>query len=775
MSYEQATRKRKKTVTIKRSAVESFFKHIALGGVGFLISSVSIFGEIAPFAFGALASLSMRDKAGGRIGLLCVAGGYFAKGIVGVVQLSACMIVFILIRGLSSKKTGTLACAVSACAGCALTGVVLAYIANMDVIHYIYALGEGVIAFASCFIFQLGFSCMLRLFESGKRSSVELLSLYLCAALACAGIGGIFTLGWNIALGMSAFLLLVCIYYVGQAEAAVMSCVFGVVFAVALNMGFGVVGMLSVSAVIASLVSRFDKYAVSLVYAAAVSVCSYILESDTIASDILSVLIGAALFIAAGNLVFDKKHMKAKSSDDKVFLTGQAANRILQTEIELQKSMIKEISKNITEYEQKEIKNPSKEIAKQLASDICRNCSRYASCWKYDSERTYYAVKDVVSAYLSDDNVSYDNIPGEFESICVQAPIMFKTMSIMLDAYRVKQNHNIKNNKFKRLMSEQFKHLARVLDKMYLQLSKGLLVDTEESSYAYESVLAGGVNIESLVVMEDFYKKQKVFVTSGRSLSSEESKNDIPNILSEALKRNISYDYEMNVNGERGSYSYCYAEEYKYKLAVGVRGCTKENSETSGDGVSNIILSNGLHLLALCDGMGSGKNANIQSTRVLNMFEELLNAGFDEDSAIQTVNSILVLDDNEEIFVALDLFLFDLNKGLGEFVKAGAAPTFLRRGKELVKLEMDTLPLGILEEIHVKKSTKSFKRGDYLYFMSDGFFDSYNTEDIIIKQRILEYEYRNPQKIADALFYDALSATGGEAIDDITIVVARIR
>jgi len=157
------------------------------------------------------------------------------------------------------------------------------------------------------------------------------------------------------------------------------------------------------------------------------------------------------------------------------------------------------------------------------------------------------------------------------------------------------------------------------------------------------------------------------------------------------------------------------------------------------------------------------------------MYEELVNAGFAEEAATEAVNSVLALNGDEELFVTLDLFLFDLEKGLGEYIKAGASPSYIKRGKTIEKVEMDSLPLGILDETQVAKEERAFQIGDTLYFMSDGFFDSFHNDEGLIREHISRYDYRNPQKIADSLYEDALSLTGGEAVDDITIVIARVR
>ena len=157
------------------------------------------------------------------------------------------------------------------------------------------------------------------------------------------------------------------------------------------------------------------------------------------------------------------------------------------------------------------------------------------------------------------------------------------------------------------------------------------------------------------------------------------------------------------------------------------------------------------------------------------MLEVLLNAGFDETKALDMINSVLVLDDSREIFAALDLFLFDLNKGIGEFVKAGACPSYIKRGRDTKKISYDSLPMGILEETHIHKGIQKFAKGDYVYFMSDGFFESVGSDEDYIRSSLLRHDYRNPQKVADALFTDALEKAGNIARDDVSIMVVKVR
>ena len=54
--------------------------------------------------------------------------------------------------------------------------------------------------------------------------------------------------------------------------------------------------------------------------------------------------------------------------------------------------------------------------------------------------------------------------------------------------------------------------------------------------------------------------------------------------------------------------------------------------------------------------------------------------------AINLVNSVLVLGSEEDVTCTIDMSIVDLFSGEVEFVKIGAAPTYLRRESRLISL-----------------------------------------------------------------------------------------
>ncbi|MCL1912687.1 MAG: SpoIIE family protein phosphatase [Eubacteriaceae bacterium] len=773
MSFEEVTQKKRRLPKVGKKTLISFFKLILTAIVAFFVSSVCLFDNMAPFAFSAMAFLTIRSNTSEKAAFICIIGAYMGGSMNAALQAVIVLVLLLAVKTLAMGRISILGMSLVAGISTLAIGLGVSYFAKSDALSHIYAAIQAAIVFASTHIFYIGVQGFPTVFDAKRRTNIEFCCVAVLVSLAACGLARMLPFQVDVLMALAAFFCLFSSLYIGPMESFIFGAISSLVFMASYNAPFEAVGLLCVASLCCAIARPAGRFATSGLFVAAISGGAFLLDWEAAHITTLSSVAGAAAFLAMSSILKNLATSSQPATMGKAELTSLAMNRIIASEIELQKSMIKEISRNISKTEVGVYPKPAKEISKQLAADSCASCPKYTSCWDGEAELTYALICDVSDLYLENSAVPFSALPDEFKLHCMQAPMMFKMICALLDGLKAKQNNQLKSNKFKQLANEQFKHLSQVLDKLYLQISRGLAINEDESAYTLLALQGAGINIDSAITITDFNRRQKVYLTSVEPLANETVKIDVPAYLTESLRTNMVFDYSLAVGGGK-EHSYCYVEDYKHKITYGARGGVKSDYDTSGDNISTCVLSNGYFMLALCDGMGSGKNAGMQSERVLSMFEELLNSGFDENASTHIVNSILLLDENEA-FVTLDLFLFDLDKGLGEFIKAGGAPTYIKRDNELVRVEMETLPLGILEETHVKKSTRPFKKGDFLYFMSDGFYESFSNEDNAIEESISKHNYRNPQKIADMLFDEALANTGGEAVDDVTIVVARIR
>ena len=224
--------------------------------------------------------------------------------------------------------------------------------------------------------------------------------------------------------------------------------------------------------------------------------------------------------------------------------------------------------------------------------------------------------------------------------------------------------------------------------------------------------------------------------------------------------------------------SYTYVAEDKQNIQIGVARATKTGSSMSGDSSIQTRLDDGKYLLAISDGMGSGKEAKKSSKTAISMLEKLLTSGFDKDTSLKLINSTLEMAaGQEDMYATLDIAILDLYAKQLEFIKNGACPTYVKHGKQVEILKAIGLPTGIVEDIDLVVYERDLVEGDILVMCSDGVIDStteYMNKELWLQFLLEEIETQDAQKIADLILQEAIDNGYGTQKDDMTVIVARI-
>lgn len=226
-----------------------------------------------------------------------------------------------------------------------------------------------------------------------------------------------------------------------------------------------------------------------------------------------------------------------------------------------------------------------------------------------------------------------------------------------------------------------------------------------------------------------------------------------------------------------GFYTVTFGTARQFDIETGIAGVAKGGEAMSGDSHSTVELSSGKYAIALSDGMGNGWRANGESQAALSILQKLLASGMDERLAIKSVNSVLLLRSQEEMFATIDLALVDLNSGRTSFLKIGSTPSFIKRGHTIIPITAHNLPAGILQDIDVDAVRVDLFPGDILIMMTDGVYDAPGThgnKERWMQRMIREIPFVDAQTYADAILEHAIRYQDGRIRDDMTVVVARV-
>lgn len=222
--------------------------------------------------------------------------------------------------------------------------------------------------------------------------------------------------------------------------------------------------------------------------------------------------------------------------------------------------------------------------------------------------------------------------------------------------------------------------------------------------------------------------------------------------------------------------TYYFLEEPVYHLLTGVAKAVKETEHISGDNYSFYEAEDGRMVTILSDGMGSGEKACSGSERVIELTERLLEAGFRKEAAIQMINGALAAAGQEENMSTLDLCDMNLYTGECEFIKVGAACTYIKRGRLVDRLSAQNFPLGVFGQLEPEVLYRTLQNGDYVIMLSDGVMDalSQGIGEEVLPEIIGKMEFSNPNEIANQILAYCLKQSKGQIRDDITVLVVGV-
>ena len=205
--------------------------------------------------------------------------------------------------------------------------------------------------------------------------------------------------------------------------------------------------------------------------------------------------------------------------------------------------------------------------------------------------------------------------------------------------------------------------------------------------------------------------------------------------------------------------------EIRFTAELAVGSAARSGSEVSGDRGATCRDRWGNFYVLLCDGMGTGPEARLESDRAARLLAGLLEAGVPPDEAMAQLNGFYVLRKGS-VFSTVDLVMLSLSTGEGRLYKWGAAPSYLLRGKAVEKIGTASPPPGCgVGSAHAAgQYPLSLKEGETLFLVSDGAFGE-ETE-----KRIAELRSGTVRDLAGCLI-----TLGEHGDDDRTVAVLRLR
>ena len=323
-------------------------------------------------------------------------------------------------------------------------------------------------------------------------------------------------------------------------------------------------------------------------------------------------------------------------------------------------------------------------------------------------------------------------------------------------------------------MAEQFLHMADKLSQVAGQSYQFVPEQDKQYKQLAKYMKKEGLEMKHLYFMENENRDGVLEITM-RAISDKER---IP-VAEVAELLGLYYDMRLK-RSVRSPYfvdqeyrSFTFVQEPAFCVLSGQATAVKDGEEISGD---NILVSesvDGHVYFMLADGVGSGRQANIQSEMVLEFVEKFLASGYTKETAIQVLNGLILQDGEEAAMSTLDVCDMNLYKGVCEFSKIGAAASFHKRDYLVEKIWMENLPLGAFGTMDLDVVRRRLEEGDYIIMLTDGILDGLMAcgQEERLTEFISHLSVKNPRDMAQKILQYSISLCKGNIQDDMSVLV----
>ena len=404
----------------------------------------------------------------------------------------------------------------------------------------------------------------------------------------------------------------------------------------------------------------------------------------------------------------------------------------------------------------------------ELKGKLCVDCPEKNRCHKLYSDETEKIFMALIDKAFANGRVTLIDIPTTLTGRCFKVNQLVYAINDLISQYKSYATLVGNIDASKVLISEQLYGVSDVLKRLADETKKSVDFDDGLEKKISDELLYNDVVCSDVIV----YHKNENIVSCTIEVKKEDSlKSKISSIISKIVKSKMVVENDQT-SPHAGWQILTLKNAPKYDVIFGTSACTKTSSTKSGDTYSLIRIEEGKILMALCDGMGSGEKAQRTSTTAISLVENFYKAGFQSDIILSCVNKFLSLG-GEDTFSCLDMSIIDLNSGAVDFIKLGATLGFIKHSDTITTVGCESLPLGIISTMSPTIKTNIVKSGDMIILATDGVADSFASDeeytDFINNTKTL-----NPQELADKIMDKALENNHGVAVDDMTILVAKV-
>ncbi|MCI8291220.1 MAG: SpoIIE family protein phosphatase [Clostridia bacterium] len=775
-------------------------QNIIIYVLSFLVSTVSIKDGITPFAMAFFVAACSSTIPAGAILVTTSIGTIVSFGANAFLTYFLTILIFLLTivflkpyvqedRNEISKLGKNLIISVSVVQAIKLIiGPVLVYDIIMSIVTVILTY-----VFYKIFVNSIG---VLETFGFKTAFTIEeIIGATVLVSIAAVAVSSYRVFGMSIANMLAIFLILVLAWKNGV--------LVGSTIGVSIGLILGIVGIItplqvlvfSVSGMIGGALNRLGKLGVICGFFVGNAILSYISTGNAI-----EVVFYKEILVSSIALLFVPKYIEIDVEDligknkffNPIVDNRLAENQNAETRLGYLSDTVKEIAKSYGIKDEELVADEVENINKSketFIEDLLNNLDSFPNNILYEEliRLDSNILEDVYRLLIDKEEINEKDIVQIFEKrneiLDIKSNSAIKddvdqVVRIINRTYRINEmnfqwKQRLQDNK--KSISKQLKGVSKAISEIASEMSnhKEQAYKNKESEIK-ELLKQKEIFVKELRIKQNKSKKYFIDILFEKLIQDKEKINCIESILTKVCKEKIVLKKDTS-HLESKLYMQKYISEDKFSLQIGLATLPKTGNDISGDSSVQIRLEDNKYLIALSDGMGSGKDARKSSQIVTNMLKQTLAAGFEKEDSLELINSTVKLS-SEEIYSTMDVAVLDLYTGIVEFIKNGSCRTYIKNKQSIDIVEANSLPIGILNDVDFTVYDKDMKDGDIFVMCSDGIIDSNKeqADDKWFIKMLKEINTNNVKKMADIILREAIDNGYGILKDDMTVIVMKV-
>lgn len=731
--------------------------------IGFCLSRVDVFSTLSPFASAFLATVPFKYCSGAFTG--SVIGYLVSLPVQNTVKSLLCLLLICLVRLLVHKRISNLEGGrfelLLTLFAVAITDISQNLITKGELTAYLLSAVEIGISFCSSYFFSRSFRTPVMNMGITNLATGDKLSLGISFCVFVMSFSGISVGGFSPAVLLGCVILCIAAYCKGTSFGSVVGICLGIALSIKPESRF-LFPAFALSGLVGGVFAPMGQTAVGISSCLSFCFCCVLggLEESFLPA-VIECAAACAFFMLLPPVWLTKitEFIRKNSvvSDDDVNLQVSEVLKKASGNIYSFCKTVDEVSTRLDRIINPEVNR----LFFDLQQNVCDGCIKKSICWNDNFNTT---AKDVLMIMGIEKRGKNKLL---IERHCPRLHELKKQINHGKGQYSLSMLTKAKNREMRCLLTEQFSGMGDFLGELSEKIAKSRTVDCAKSTALRAVIIDQGVYIDSLSCYNGDEGRIGIEILClERPFETDYKK--IQTILEEATERR--FDPPQINNTETGT-QLSFEEKSAFSLVVGSAQRPLVKDAPCGDSLAFCRRNDVSTAVILSDGMGTGSSAALDSMMAVSLMQELLSGGFSFESSVKIVNSALIMKSTDESMATMDGLSVNLYTGTAEFYKAGAAISFIRSDREIMIVEENSLPLGILREVHFKKSVFTLKAGDIVLLVSDGI----TAEDCgWINDELLSWSTNNMEDLACHIVELAALRQDKFTADDLTAVAVKL-